>query len=97
MKTNELYELMGKFSIETFPKADSVDHLKKLQSETLEAIEDPKDVYEYADCLLCIFGAAYKAGFSYEELKLASETKLYVNKNRKWEKLEDGTYQHINK
>lgn len=95
MKTNELYEQMGKFSIETFPEADSIDHLKKLQSETIEAIQAPKDIYEYADCLLCIFGAAYKAGFSYGELKLAIETKLYINQNRNWEKLEDGTYQHI--
>ena len=89
-----LFDFMGQFAVKTFPDAGSIEHLKKLKIEADEAIEEPKDIIEYADCLLALFGAAYKAGFSYNQLIEASKTKFEIVKSRKWEKLSDGTYQH---
>lgn len=89
-----LFELMGIFAVKTFPDAGSVEHLKKLKIEADEAIQDPKDILEYSDCLLALFGAAYKAGFTYNQLIESSKSKFEIVKSRKWEKLSDGTYQH---
>ena len=92
---SKLYNSMGKFSMEKFPDASPIEHLLKVKNEADEAINCPHDIVEYADILLSLFGAAYKAGFSYEELMKASKKKLEICKERKWRKLEDGTYQHI--
>lgn len=89
-----LFSLMGEFAVKTFPEAGSIEHLKKLKIEADEAIQDPKDIIEYSDCLLALFGAAYKAGFSYNQLIEASQSKFEIVKTRKWKKLSDGTYQH---
>lgn len=89
-----LFDLMGQFAVKTFPDAGSVEHLKKLKIEADEAIQDPKDIIEYSDCLLALFGAAYKAGFTYDQLIESSKSKFEIVKTRKWEKLSDGTYQH---
>ena len=89
-----LFYVMGKFAIEKFPDAGSIEHLKKLKHEADEAIADPQDIVEYADILLALFGAAYKAGFTYEQLLEAGEDKFKIVQKRKWERLADGTYQH---
>jgi hypothetical protein len=93
----ETFLNMGKFSVEVMPDATSIGHLRKLKKEADEAIEDPKDIFEYADCLLALFAAAYKSGFSFEDLAIASEQKLEILKTRKWKKTDDGLYQHIKK
>ncbi len=95
MDFNKLYYDIGEFSVKIFHDAKPVDHLKKLRNESLEAIEKPDDVYEYSDCLLALLAAAYKSGFSPEYLINSSFEKLEILRNRKWEKIEDGTYQHI--
>jgi len=92
---NDLYTEMGRFSWITFPDATSVEHLKKLKQETDETINSPDDISEYADCLLTLFGAAYRQGFTYGELMNATRKKLEIVKKRKWKKMSDGTYQHI--
>lgn len=89
-----LFDLMGEFAVKAFPEAGSIEHLKKLKYEADEAIQAPKDIIEYSDCLLALFSAAYKAGFSYNQLIEASKSKFEILKSRKWEKLPDGTYQH---
>ena len=94
VKGSALFDAMGKFAVEKFPDAGSVEHLKKLKYEADEAIAEPQDLVEYADCLLALFGAAYKAGFTYEDLLKASEGKLEIVKKRNWKRLDDGTYQH---
>jgi len=91
----ELYTLMGKFAKETFPDAGPVEHLRKLVQEAEEAIDDPANIEEYADCLLTIFGAAAKANFFYKELLQAAQEKLGKVQKRKWKRNSDGTYQHI--
>ena len=89
-----LFDAMGKFATEKFPDVGSIEHLKKLKHEADEAIAEPQNLVEYADCLLALFGAVYKAGFTYEDLLKASEDKLEIVKKRNWKRLSDGTYQH---
>jgi hypothetical protein len=91
----ELYNIFGEWTVKTFPDAGSVEHLKKLIIETYEAINDPFDISEYADCLGAIFGASFKAKFSYKQLMTAFREKFEINKTRKWEKKSNGMYQHI--
>ncbi len=93
----KLYNEIGEWSKEVLPKADSINHLEKLKHEAQEAIEEPKDVYEYADCYIALTGAAYKAGIDFTEMIKALEKKLEIIKVREWELLPDGTYQHIKK
>jgi len=90
----ELYNDLGEWTKNVFPDADSVAHLFKLKDETEEAIKTPNDIMEYADCLMAIFGASYKAGFTYDELMSACKDKLVINKTRKWVKGNNNTYQH---
>lgn len=86
---------MGEFSVKVMPDATPIGHLRKLKKEADEAIEDPNDIMEYADCLLAIFAAAYKSGFTYEDLEIATSFKVDILKKRRWTKTEDGLYQHI--
>jgi len=94
VKGSALFDAMGKFAVEKFPDAGSIEHLKKLKHEADEAIAEPQNLVEYADILLALFGAAYKAGFTYEQLLEASEGKFEIVQKRTWKRLDDGTYQH---
>lgn len=60
--------------------------LKHLAKEVNEALANPTDIEEYADCLFLIFDATRRAGFTYEDLRIAVNEKLKVNKARKWQK-----------
>lgn len=94
-KLDLIYSEFGEWTKKTFPDAHSVEHLIKLKEEADEAIAKPSDITEYADCLGAIFGAAYKSGFSFDDLKTAFIKKFEINKSRKWLKSKNGTYQHI--
>lgn len=85
---------MGIFSIAAFPDADSYEHLVKLADEAIEAQVDADNIEEYADCLLVLFGASFKAGFSWQDLFSAAKEKFTTLKTREWVKQRDGTYQH---
>jgi len=91
----EIYEKMGKFAVDVFYDSTSIGHLKKMKDEADEAIENPDDIFEYADCMLALFAAAYKSGFSFEDISNATKEKFEILKTRKWTKDSDGTYQHI--
>lgn len=95
MTPDELFDEMGKFAVAVFPDATAADHMRKLSIESLESAECTDDIMEFADCLLCIYGAAFKSGFSYADLNAAAMRKLIINRARNWRKLPDGTYQHI--
>ena len=86
---------MGEFSIDVFHDATAVEHLIKLKHEADEAIENPQDIFEYADCILAIYAAAYKSGFTYEDISKACEEKFEILKTRNWAKGIDNIYQHI--
>jgi len=91
----EIYEGMGKFSTEVFHDSTSVGHLMKLKIEADEAIEQPDDIFEYADCMLALFASIYKAGFTFDDITKASKEKLEILKTRTWGINDDGMYQHI--
>ena len=91
----ELYNKMGEFSVNVFNENNAIDHINKLKDEADEIIDNPSDIFEYADCFLCLYASAYKAGFSYDEIMMACKDKFEILKNRKWELLPSGMYQHI--
>ena len=91
----QLYSDIYDFTIKAFPDAGCNEHLLKLKDEADEAIENNNDIYEFADCFIAIIGASAKAGFNCDELITASIKKLEICKNRNWNKLPNGTYQHI--
>ena len=90
----DLFYKIGEWSKKVFSDANSIDHLQKLKIEAQEAQETPYRIEEYADCAIAFFSAAYKADISFYELIEAIKDKFEVNKQRKWKKLSDGTYQH---
>lgn len=99
------------WSKKTFPEATPRSSMFKLESEVkevlkeitkLEKFPDGDDglralTEEYADCLMCLFDSAGRAGVSVEEIFEAFEEKLEVNKNRKWVKNSNNTYSHVKK
>ena len=89
-----LFNAIGEWSKNALPDAGSIEHIIKLKHEAQEVIEAPYDIKEYADCFIALLAAAYKADIAFFELVEAVQNKLEVNKNRKWTKLSDGTYQH---
>jgi hypothetical protein len=90
-----LYEAVVNVAFKIFPKASHIAHLKKVIVEAEEALQDPDDVFEYADCLIAILGAMAKKGFSFEHIYNVTNIKLGVIKDRTWEILPDGSYQHV--
>jgi hypothetical protein len=91
----QLFDSIGSWSKTAFPDAGTIDHIKKLQQEAEEVIQEPSDITEYADCVIALFAGAWKSGISFNELVEAVDQKLEVNKKREWMKLPDGTYQHV--
>lgn len=61
--------------------------LKHLEKEVKEAIENPTDPMEYADCFLLILDAARRAGIKPMELMKYSKEKLEICKQRKYPEL----------
>ena len=92
---DKLFQSVGQWSKETFPKAKPIHHLRKLKQEADEAIADPTDIYEYCDILIPLFAAANKAGFTAEMLLNCSFKKLEILRGRTWEEKADGTSQHV--
>lgn len=92
------------WALVTFPEATANSSLRKLRGE-IEEVElelmKPDDVpqwnpaEEYADCLMCLFDSAGRAGISPEVIFKAFEHKLKKNKARKWAKNPDNTYSHV--
>jgi hypothetical protein len=58
--------------------------LKHLEKEAREAQAAPDDVEEYADCLLLVFDAARRAGFTIYQLFDVAMLKVEKNKAREW-------------
>jgi NTP pyrophosphatase (non-canonical NTP hydrolase) len=97
------------WSLKNFPEATPRSSMLKLQSEakevlkeisTLEKFPDGDDglgdlTEEYADCLMCLFDSAGRAGVTVEDIFEAFAEKLEINKDRKWIKNADNTYSHV--
>lgn len=65
----------------------------KLYKETAEFVEAPS-LDEAADVFISLFGAVFAHGWTMSEFAEAVTLKMQVNRQRNWEQLEDGTYQH---
>lgn len=51
---------------------------------------------EFADCFLLLFGSAAAHGMGYEDICQAIDTKMEINKSRKWGKPdENGVVKHV--
>jgi phosphoribosyl-ATP pyrophosphohydrolase len=75
-------------------------HLKEEIDETIVELEQNKSkkdlIIEYADCIMLLYGSAFSAGFTYEELSRAIDEKLKINKKRQWgTATENGIINHI--
>lgn len=70
--------------------------LKHLLKEAAEAIANPGDLTEYADCLLLILDATRRAGFTLTRLLDAAAVKLDQNRNRAWPApVDDEPVEHV--
>lgn len=89
------------WSLKNFPDATKASSLKKLREEIDEVevcllFPDVSDITEeYADCLMCLFDSAGRAGILPEQIFEAFAKKLEINKNRKWKKNPNNTYSHV--
>ena len=63
-------------------KKGPIGSLRHLKLEAQEAIEDPSNLEEYADCLLVILDATRRAGFSLNSLILEACRKHLVCRKR---------------
>jgi len=82
----------GKWAEVQFDGQTCEEKLRHLQKEIGEILEDPCDVYEYADAASLLFDAARKQGISTEKILRAAWDKLETNKTRQWRKNADGTF-----
>lgn len=80
-----------------FPLATVNDFCNKGIGELREVLTAPKSkrLGEFADSMICVMAGASKDGYSYEELWMAIAAKTTVNQRRKFVRLENGTYQHV--
>lgn len=60
--------------------------LKHLAKEAKEAAEKPDDKVEYADCLIVLLDACWRAGITSGELLRLAHEKMKVNETRIWPK-----------
>jgi hypothetical protein len=87
------------WSLDIFKDATPVSSLRKLEGEIKEVEADlvtgidPTE--EYADCLMCLFDSAGRAGISVEAITQAFARKLEKNKARTWVKNPDNSYSHV--
>lgn len=92
------------FTSETFPMATPLGSLNKAMAEITEtAIELRRSeeniehiTMEYADVFLCLIDSFSRMSITAAEVLEAMNTKININKARKWKLNEDGqTYSHI--
>jgi hypothetical protein len=82
---------------ETFGATDPQQGFTKMAGELEEARNNPSDMVEYADLLMCLM-YSYSCQFpdkTFDELIEVANEKLCINMKRKWKLQPDGTYQHI--
>jgi hypothetical protein len=86
-KPKDLWAALSRFSDRAFGPPSirgPIGPLKHLEKEAREAQAAPADVVEYADCLLLVFDAARRAGFTIYDLFDAAIAKNERNERRTW-------------
>lgn len=77
-------------------KRGPIGPLRHLAREAKEAEDKPKDIVEYADCLLLLLDARRRAGFTIADLIRAAQAKMVVNRAREWPvPVDDEPVEHI--
>jgi NTP pyrophosphatase (non-canonical NTP hydrolase) len=102
-KILELEKERFAWALKTFPEATAIASLRKLEGEIKEveealldpAIDKTELAEEYADCLMCLFDSAGRAGVFLDLIFHAFGEKLEKNKKRTWAKNPDNSYSHI--
>lgn len=82
-----LWYSQRKWSTQIFGSVEErgpIGPLRHLECEAREAQEAPHDIEEYADCLLLLLDATWRAGFSLKSLIIAACMKHLVNRRRVW-------------
>lgn len=72
---------------------DTDNQRLKVLKEAQEFADTPT-LEEAADVFITIVGACQVHGWSMRELAGAVDAKMKINRQRTWEQLPDGTYQH---
>lgn len=98
----ELIQEHGQWADATFPKGTAmgaITHAKKKLKEVENAMwwnEGTERVAEeFADVLGCVFDSMRRYRVSMDDLKVAFDNKLQINKGRSWKDNGDGSYSHI--
>lgn len=79
-----------------FPQATTQSRLKHLRKEVDELLTDQSDLIEYVDCFALLMLAARHEGIGIFELLVGMQSKLKINKARKWGLVNsDGFVEHI--
>jgi hypothetical protein len=96
----DIYFGVKNWSVETF--GDEVEKgptgpLKHLKKECDEALADPYDITEYADLLILVMDASWRAGFSLRQLREATLNKIEVLKTREYARVPDGEISEHNR
>jgi len=98
--TRELYESVTKWQDEIFTKATPLSCVNHLIEEVAELKSDIQKGCTYsdevADCFLLLFGVCNKFGMEWNEVVAAIESKMVINRERKWGKVNElGYVKHI--
>lgn len=87
-----LYDRVMVWSASTFGTAKErgpLGPLRHLEKEAAEAQADCGDLTEYADCLIVLLDATWRAGFSSDQLVNEAIAKMLINEKREWPKVTD--------
>jgi hypothetical protein len=97
-KFNKFCKKRIAFSSKTFgtPEVrDCIAPLRHLKEEVQELIDNPNDEMEWADCFLLLLDAAWRKGYTVDDLTKFASQKLEINKKRTWKKRDDGVFKHV--
>ncbi len=101
--TEQQFNEITQWQNETFKTATTsskINHLKEEIDELWLSVKFESALsekrLEFADCFILLFGAAASDGMTYADIIEAIETKMAINRNRKWGKPnEQGYVKHI--
>lgn len=99
--TENQFKYITKWQKDTFPASTSISKIHHLKQEVDELMLDvsaksTERRFEFADCFILLFGAAYLDGMSYDDVLNAIQEKFEINKQRKWNSPdENGVVNHV--
>lgn len=81
---NDLQCDLKQWTEKQFPQRTMASILAHLRKETHELEAAPKDIMEFADCMMLLLDAASYQGIHASDILRACGEKLVINKARKW-------------